>query len=116
MFRIMRNLWIDMIRKDRSRGQEQDIDDSHWIVGEDGVKATEMRSEANAVESAILRLSEEQRSVLMLVCVEELSYRDAAGVLGVPIGTVMSRLARARRNLADDLGLSPGLRSFDAGE
>ena len=47
-----------------------------------------------------------EREVLLLVCVEELSYREAADVLGVPIGTVMSRLARARKNLAEAAGIS----------
>jgi RNA polymerase sigma-70 factor, ECF subfamily len=44
--------------------------------------------------------------VLLLVCVEELSYREAADVLGVPIGTIMSRLARARKNLAEAAGIT----------
>jgi RNA polymerase sigma-70 factor (ECF subfamily) len=116
MFRIMRNLWIDEIRKAKTQGVRDDLDDAFDLAGEDGVKTSEFRSEANAVEQAIQRLPEEFRSVLVLVCIEELSYREAAEVLGVPIGTVMSRLARARRNIASDLGLEPGLRSFDAGE
>ncbi|WP_431261568.1 sigma factor-like helix-turn-helix DNA-binding protein [Burkholderia contaminans] len=48
------------------------------------------------VQRALYRLPVEQREVLLLVALEELSYRDAAAVLGVPVGTVMSRLARAR--------------------
>jgi RNA polymerase sigma-70 factor, ECF subfamily len=116
MFRIMRNLWIDEIRKTKTQGVRDDLDDTFDLAGEDGVKTSEFRSEASAVEQAIQRLPEEFRSVLVLVCIEELSYREAAEVLGVPIGTVMSRLARARRNIASDLGLEPGLRSFDAGE
>ncbi|MBN3837376.1 sigma-70 family RNA polymerase sigma factor [Burkholderia sp. Ac-20344] len=48
------------------------------------------------VQRALYRLPVEQREVLLLVALEELSYRDAAQVLGVPVGTVMSRLARAR--------------------
>jgi RNA polymerase sigma-70 factor, ECF subfamily len=116
MFRIMRNLWIDEIRKARTQGPQDELDEKFDLSGEDGVKASEFRSEVSAVEQAIQRLPEEFRSVLVLVCIEELSYRDAAEVLDVPIGTVMSRLARARRNIASDLGLEPGLRSFDAGE
>ena len=59
---------------------------------------------------AVDALPDEQREVLLLVCVEELSYREAAEVLDVPIGTVMSRLARARRRLieaADDRDAVP---------
>jgi RNA polymerase sigma-70 factor (ECF subfamily) len=116
MFRIMRNLWIDEVRKSAGRGPHDELDESFDIAGEDGVRAMEVRSEIGAVEAAIHRLPEEFRSVLMLVCVEEMSYRDAADVLGIPIGTVMSRLARARRHIASDLGLAPGLRAIDAGE
>jgi RNA polymerase sigma-70 factor (ECF subfamily) len=116
MYRIMRNLWIDEVRKARTQGPHDDVDSQFDLAGDDGVKAVELRSEANAVERAILRLPEEFRSVLVLVCVDELSYREAADVLGIPIGTVMSRLARARRAVANDLGLEPGLRSIDAGE
>jgi RNA polymerase sigma-70 factor (ECF subfamily) len=46
-------------------------------------------------------LPQEQREVLVLVCAEDLSYREAAEVLGVPMGTVMSRLARARKRLME---------------
>ena len=71
-----------------------------------GERETEARLTLKSVAEAIDRLSEEQREVLLLVCVEELSYKEAAEVLGVPIGTVMSRLARARRNLAEAAGIS----------
>lgn len=57
---------------------------------------------------AIGGLPEEQRELLLLVCVEELSYREAAAVLELPIGTVMSRLARARRKLAETVGVDGG--------
>jgi RNA polymerase sigma-70 factor, ECF subfamily len=116
MFRIMRNLWIDEVRRDRSKGPVEDIDAGPPPLGEDGVRTIELRSEAGAVEQAISRLPEEFRSVLVLCCVEELSYRDAAESLEIPIGTVMSRLARARRAIAADLGLDPGERAIDAGE
>lgn len=116
MFRIMRNLWIDEMRKAKTQGPHDDVEESLNLVGDDGVRSVELRSETGAVEQAIQRLPEEFRSVLLLVCVDELSYREAAEVLEIPIGTVMSRLARARRAIAHDLGLEPGLRSIDAGE
>ncbi|WP_248306970.1 sigma-70 family RNA polymerase sigma factor [Devosia sp. 1635] len=53
------------------------------------------------VRRAFLELPEEQRSVLHLVAIEELSYQETADVLGVPIGTVMSRVARARERLRE---------------
>ena len=55
----------------------------------------------------------DQRSVILLVSVEDLSYADAASVLGVPVGTVMSRLARGRerlRQLTDETVARPALR------
>jgi len=56
---------------------------------------------------ALERLPEEQRSVVLLVSVEDLSYAEAAAVLGIPIGTVMSRLARGRERLREYTGTEP---------
>jgi RNA polymerase sigma-70 factor (ECF subfamily) len=53
------------------------------------------------------QLPDEQRAVLWLIVVEEFSYREAAEILGVPVGTVMSRLHRARRELRKRLASSP---------
>ena len=61
-----------------------------------------------AVERALATLAPEQRAVLTLVAVEGLSYREAAEVLDTPIGTVMSRLARARAALVERLGAVDG--------
>ena len=98
MFRILRNLWIDDIRKRKTAGPQEDIDERHDIAGVSGEREMEARLTLNSVAQAIGDLADDQREVLLLVCVEELSYRDAAEVLAVPIGTVMSRLARARKN------------------
>ena len=69
------------------------------------VSATRLRD----LDAAIRRLPPEQREVLLLVALEEMSYDEAAGTLGIPIGTVMSRLARAREKLRAMLsGLPPG--------
>lgn len=57
------------------------------------------------VEAAMATLPPEQREVLHLTCVEELTYAEAARVLEIPTGTVMSRLSRARLALADKLGI-----------
>ncbi len=106
MFRILRNLWIDDIRKRKTAGPQEDIDERHDIAGVSGEREMEARLTLNSVAQAIGDLADDQREVLLLVCVEELSYRDAAEVLAVPIGTVMSRLARARKNLAEATGIS----------
>jgi RNA polymerase sigma-70 factor, ECF subfamily len=55
------------------------------------------------VVNKLARLPEEQRAVLLLVAVEDLSYADAAKVLNIPVGTVMSRLSRARERLQQEV-------------
>lgn len=108
MFRIMRNLWIDRVRREKTAGPTDDIDDRPDLAGISGVQVVEARSTMQSVSDAIDALPDEQREVLMLTCVEDVSYKDAAEVLGIPIGTVMSRLARARRRLAEITGISGG--------
>ena len=64
------------------------------------VRATQSdRLEVNDLESALARLPEEQRAVLLLVALEDMTYDEVAGALGIPVGTVMSRLARGRERL-----------------
>ena len=103
MFRIMRNHWIDQTRRRRFDGNVVHLSGEEAIPGEDGRDTVEARDEMAAVHRLILGLPEEQRSVLVLVCIDELSYREAATVLDVPIGTIMSRLSRARQQLAKAL-------------
>ncbi len=101
MFRILHNLWID----DRRKARLEVIDGrSPDIAGDDGRRVTGARLEMADVRRRIAMLPDAQREVLMLVCVEGVSYREAAAILDVPIGTVMSRLARARTALAESLG------------
>ena len=106
LFRILRNTWIDMARQQGTRGPAVDLDTAGEIQGVDGASETEHRLMLRRTLAAIEDLPDEQREVLLLVCVEELSYRETADVLDVAMGTVMSRLARARRKLAEDLGIN----------
>lgn len=106
MFRILRNLWIDQVRRRKTVGVQDDISEREDIAGAFGERDIEARLTLNTVAKAITGLPDEQREVLLLVCVEELSYREAAGVLGIPIGTIMSRLARARKNVAEAAGIT----------
>jgi RNA polymerase sigma-70 factor (ECF subfamily) len=99
MFKIMQNLWIDELRSRRARGEAEPDFDMAGLAGSDGRETMDARLELQDTLAAVMGLPEEQRSVMMLVVVEGLSYRDAAEVLGVPIGTVMSRLSRARLSL-----------------
>lgn len=97
MYRIARNLQIDAARRLQTRGVELEIDDAFDIAGEDGVAVVEGRSDLARAQTAFAALPEEQRALMALVVLEGQSYRDAADLLEIPIGTVMSRLARARR-------------------
>ena len=105
LFRILRNAWIDHTRRARTQGTTVDIADMPEASVTDGVRVTEAVLMLGRTEEAMAELPEGQREVMLLVCVEELSYREAAEVIGVPIGTVMSRLARARLALAERLGI-----------
>jgi len=105
LFRILRNLWIDQLRRQKTAGPSEDIDEQAERLGADPRAAIEARMMLDAAWEQIEALPAEQREVLMLVCVEEFSYKEAAETLGIPIGTVMSRLARARTALAARLGI-----------
>lgn len=106
IFRILRNLWIDQIRRNRTAGAKEDIEDHVDSGALSALPDALPRIELKEVGTAMQELSDDQREVLVLVCIEDLSYRDTAEVLGIPIGTVMSRLARARRNLAAAFGIT----------
>lgn len=99
LFTIQRNLFIDAARRRKKHGVQVGVE-----LLEDAPAVTET-PEGHAGLRDILAgldlLPEEQRSVLLLVGVEDLSYEQAAQVLDVPLGTVMSRLSRARGRLRD---------------
>lgn len=105
MFRILRNLWIDHLRRGKTAGRHEDIDDHHDVSGVSGNTVAEARMTLQSVSDAIALLPGEQREVLLLTCVEDLTYRETAELLSIPIGTVMSRLARARKFLAEAVGI-----------
>ncbi|MEO9341164.1 RNA polymerase sigma factor [Mesorhizobium sp. SB112] len=108
MFRILRNLWIDHLRRLKTAGPHDNIDEAHNVSIPSGEAAAHARMDLAEVTAALQKLPDEQREVLVLVCVEEFSYRDAAEILAIPIGTVMSRLARARKNLIELTGITFG--------
>ena len=99
MFRIAQNLWIDNLRSRKTRGQPVQLEDAEH-VSVDGQRAAEARLMMTDTVRAFAELPEDQRVVVALVLVDGLSYREAASVLQVPIGTVPSRLARGRDALA----------------
>lgn len=105
LIRILRNAFIDMTRRDRTRGTEIDIADAPDARTVDGRQVTEAALMLDATERALDSLPPDQREILLLVCYQELTYAEAAEVLAIPVGTVMSRLARARSALAQKLGI-----------
>lgn len=107
MFRIVKTIWIDQWRANRARGEHVDLDSIEPPTGSNGRHVTEARNTLEVVCRAMERLPDEQRLVLTLVSVDGLSYEEAAAVLEVPVGTVMSRLARARRRLYELLENKP---------
>ena len=98
IYGIMRNLWIDEVRHRRVR-RHDDIAAADDVVGDDGVATVEGRITLAAVRRAIGEMSADRRTLLILVCVDGLTYQEAADTLGIAIGTVMSRLSRARIEL-----------------
>ncbi len=96
LFTILRNLYISSRRRQARRGVSIAIDD---LVASDSRYDQEARLEARDILMALDQLPEEQKSILLLVAVEEFSYDEVARMLDIPIGTVMSRLSRGRQRL-----------------
>jgi RNA polymerase sigma-70 factor (ECF subfamily) len=101
LFKMMQNLWLDRGRSAAVRRPRVALEAAHGLTGADGGRDGEARVTLTRVRERITDLPEQQRLVLALVVAEGLGYREAAERLGVPIGTVMSRLARARKALFD---------------
>ena len=97
LFRIMRNIYANQARSRRARPIPEPIDGLREEPAEDGGQAT--RVALREMEAALAALRDEQREVVLMVALSGMSYQDCASALGVPIGTVMSRLARGRECL-----------------
>lgn len=97
LFTIQRNLFVNGLRERVRRGAHLGGEALEHVAAE--VAHPDGAMHARDVLAGLDLLSEEQRSVLLLVGVEDLSYDEAARVLGVPVGTVMSRLSRGRERL-----------------
>ncbi len=111
LFTIMHNLFISQHRRRRSRPDTEALDDS----AESSLALKPCQEDRLAwrdLQRGLAQLPEDQRNVVLLVSVEDLSYAETAAVLGVPIGTVMSRLARGREKLRSfiEAGAPPALR------
>lgn len=102
LLRIVRNVCYDHLKKRKVHSSDAELenipDDSSSPENE-----LQVKSEVEAVRSALASLPEDFRTVLVLREMEELSYREISEITQVPIGTVMSRLARGRQQLAEAL-------------
>ena len=95
LFSIMHNLRVDQLRRPGLNALP--MDDEELMVPTRATQSDHL--EVVDLEAALARLPEEQRAVLLLVGLEDMSYEEVAAALGIPIGTVMSRLARGRERL-----------------
>jgi RNA polymerase sigma-70 factor, ECF subfamily len=116
LFTILRNVWLNELRKSRNGSQMMEIDVGDGVA--DSIVGTSKDShdlyisklEAEQVRAAIQELSVDFREIILLREYEDLSYQEIADVLDCPVGTVMSRLGRARAKLR--ILLSTKLKGF----
>lgn len=102
MYRMMRNIWIDEVRA-RTRRRETFVDeDAGLAIGASG--GQEERAVLGDIDRALALLPDEQREAVLLVMVEGWSYKEAAEIVGCPVGTLNSRLVRGRDALLARLG------------
>jgi RNA polymerase sigma-70 factor (ECF subfamily) len=116
LFRILRNTFINRYRAARARPEEVEfdkIDGAYESLVEEGFLHNRQPPDPERallsgvpdeqIQRAMVALPEEYRSVVIMALIEDLSYKEIAGALSIPIGTVMSRLHRARKQLQREL-------------
>lgn len=107
MYRIIQNQHIDTLRGRKRRGEQAPEAALTMLADPSSSDRAEHENMLTKLSKVIEQLPSEQRSVMMLVAVEEYSYSEAAQILNIPAGTVMSRLARARRKIISMLEEPP---------
>ena len=103
-YKIMRNLWIDTARSRVRREKYEAPAEEAEPLGTSSTAAMEASIDLNRAMAAMQRLPEEQREVVALILIEGFGYRETSEMLGLPIGTVSSRLVRGRTALLEMLG------------
>ena len=103
LYTMMRNLWISEIRKTKVRTGAGQVDASETVELRLDVNSEDI-TYGNELVKMVMALPEGLSSVLLLVSVEGHSYKEAAEILGIPVGTVMSRMSGARHRLRTALG------------
>lgn len=102
MMRMMRNIWIDETRARARRGETFVGEDAGLSVGGSG--GQEEAVALSVIDRGLRTLPDEQREAVLLVMVEGYSYKEAADIVGCPVGTLNSRLVRGRDALLAWLG------------
>lgn len=110
LFAIMHNLHVDALRRGRLAVVALDEDAADAVAP----PPQAARAVVLDLQAALERLSSEQREVLLLVALEDMAYADIARTLGIPLGTVMSRLSRGRERLRVLLDGAPSVPGGDA--
>jgi len=100
LYTILNNCWREHLRR---RRPEEEVNDQGLACTRCPERVTVSSDLAEKTLRLMERLSSGQRQVLTLVALEEFSYREVADILDIPVGTVMSRLSRARQFLANGL-------------
>jgi RNA polymerase sigma factor (sigma-70 family) len=103
-YRIMRNLWIDTARSRSRKAAREAPEEEGANVGEDPREAIDAALDLRRIMAAMGRLPDEQREVVALILIEGFGYREVSEMLGLPIGTVSSRLVRGRTALLAMVG------------
>jgi RNA polymerase sigma factor (sigma-70 family) len=103
-YRIMRNLWIDTARARTRKNAREAPEEEGLSVGEDPREAIDAAVDLKRVMAAMEQLPDEQREVVALILVEGFGYREVSQMLGLPMGTVSSRLVRGRTALLAMVG------------
>lgn len=101
LFRIAQNLYFNQRRKVTNSQRILTLVGATETNVHDGARSAEQRSMVATVGQHMFNLPREQREVVMLICVEGYSYKEAAAILDLPVGTVTSRLGRARSYLCE---------------
>lgn len=104
VFRICRTVWIDTMRSQRRRTTHEAPAEAGEHVGHDPRTSMDAAIDVATAQAAMQHLPDEQREVVALILVDGFGYREAAEILGQPIGTISSRLARGRQALLALLG------------
>ncbi len=107
LFRIAKNAWLDRVKKVSFRTDHVDIDTAQDLHDPAALQVVEHRAALRDTSRAIAQMPEELSDLLVLICIDGRTYEETAKMMDLPIGTVMSRLARARRLLHQTVSANP---------